>query len=138
MDRQAAAAVGCPQNSWLKPLIPLSTVMAASQVLEEQRTYDLLVRFDDTARQSVETISNTLIDAPTGVKVLIVQVAQVRVDQGPNTINRENVHLMTEEGVGFRDAIVQGSMERLRPILMTALVTGVGLIPLALGVGEPG
>ena len=47
-------------------------------------------------------------------------------------------HLMEEEGVGFRDAIVQGSMERLSPILMTALVTGVGLIPLAIGVGEPG
>jgi len=47
-------------------------------------------------------------------------------------------HLMEEEGVGFRDAIVQGSMERLSPILMTALVTGVGLIPLALGAGKPG
>lgn len=47
-------------------------------------------------------------------------------------------HLMEEEGVGFRDAIVQGSMERLNPILMTALVLGVALIPLAIGVGEPG
>jgi Cu/Ag efflux pump CusA len=47
-------------------------------------------------------------------------------------------HLMDEEGIGFREAIVQGSKERLSPILMTALVTGVGLIPLALSVGEPG
>ena len=47
-------------------------------------------------------------------------------------------HLMKEEGVAFRDAIVQGSMERLSPILMTALVTGIGLLPLALGKGEPG
>jgi len=47
-------------------------------------------------------------------------------------------HLMEEEGVSFRDAIAQGSMERLSPILMTALVTGVWLIPLALGAGAPG
>lgn len=47
-------------------------------------------------------------------------------------------HLMEQEGVGFRDSIVQGSMERLSPILMTALGTGVGLIPLALGAGQPG
>ena len=48
------------------------------------------------------------------------------------------MHLMREEGVAFRAAIVQGSMERLSPILMTALVTGIGLLPLALGKGEPG
>ena len=47
-------------------------------------------------------------------------------------------HLAHEEGVSLRQAIVQGSLERLSPILMTALVTGVGLIPLALGAGQPG
>jgi len=47
-------------------------------------------------------------------------------------------HLLREEQVPFRQAIGQGSLERLSPILMTALVTGVGLIPLALGVSQPG
>lgn len=45
--------------------------------------------------------------------------------------------LMEEVRVSFRGATAKGSMERLNPILMTALVTGVGLIPLALGAGEP-
>lgn len=269
MDRRAAAAVGLTAAHVSETVDTAFNGHAPTQVLEEQRTYDVLVRFDDSARESVETIAGTLVDTPTGAKVPLGQVADVRLDQGPNTINRENVqrriivqanvagrdlggvvddvraaiashvtlpqgyylqfggqfesqqkasrqilllslvaiggiflllylalgssrsallvmanlplaliggvvmvflsggtlsvaslvgfitlfgiatrngimlvthyrHLMVEEGVGFRHAIVQGSMERLSPILMTALVTGVGLIPLALGVGEPG
>ncbi len=47
-------------------------------------------------------------------------------------------HLMIREGKSFDDAIVQGSMERLVPILMTALTAVLGLIPIALAKGEPG
>jgi CzcA family heavy metal efflux pump len=46
-------------------------------------------------------------------------------------------HLL-EEGLGLREAVVQGSMERLVPILMTALTAALALIPLAMGGGEPG
>lgn len=46
--------------------------------------------------------------------------------------------LMVEEGKDLREAVVQGSSERLIPILMTALSAVLGLIPLALAAGEPG
>jgi Cu/Ag efflux pump CusA len=47
--------------------------------------------------------------------------------------------LQQQEGVtDFREAVLRGSLERLSPILMTALATAFALIPLALGVGKPG
>jgi len=269
LDRRAAGALGLRAEDLAETVDVAFNGEAVSQVLEDQRTYDVVVRFDDASRQSVETIASTLVDTPVGAKIPIGHVAEVRADQGPNTINRENVqrriivqanvanrdlgsvideirtrvgrdvalpegyfvqyggqfeaqeaaarqitimsvvaiagiflllylalgsgrlallvmanlplamiggvimvfasggtlsiasligfitlfgiatrngimlithyqHLIKEEGVSFRQSIIQGSLERLSPILMTALVTGVGLVPLALGVGQPG
>lgn len=48
-------------------------------------------------------------------------------------------HLMTHEGVtDLREAVHRGALERLSPILMTALSAGLALIPLALAIGKPG
>jgi len=269
MDRRAAAAVGLRASDVAETVETAFFGRAVSQVLEQQRIYELVARLDDAARGSAETIGSTLIDTPVGAKVPLAQVAEIRLDQGPNTINRESMqrrvivqanvagrdlgsvveelratigssvalpegyfvryggqfeaqqrasrqmallalvsvagiflllylalgsvraaalvmanlplaliggvlmvwasggvvsvasligfitlfgiatrngimlishyrHLLQEEGVRFREAIVRGSLERLSPILMTALVTGAGVLPLALGGGEPG
>lgn len=268
IDRTNAAAVGLSAGHLAEMVETAFNGRVVGQVLEQQRSYDILVRLHESARESMASLGETLIETPTGVRIPIAQVADVRRDQGPNTINRENgqrriivqanvsgrdlgsviddvrrrvarevalpegyflryggqfeaqeqaasrifwlsllaiggiflllfialgsmrasllvmanlplaliggvfivfmsggtlsvaslvgfitlfgiamrngIMLVThyrhliEEGITFRDAIVQGSMERLSPILMTALVTGVGLIPLALGAGTPG
>ncbi|ARJ67272.1 multidrug transporter AcrB [Magnetospirillum sp. ME-1] len=49
------------------------------------------------------------------------------------------LHLMRHEGEEFGPAmIVRGSLERLTPVLMTALVAALALLPLVLAGGEPG
>lgn len=269
VDRQAAAAVGLSAQDVTEWVDMALAGEVAATVLDEHKTYDVVVRFQQDAKASLETLRNTTIDTPSGAKVPLSQVTEVVEDIGPNTLNRENVqrriiiqanvadrdlgsviseirskigtnvslpqgyylqyggqfeaqekasklisglsvvavgaiflllyialdsgrlaalvmanlplaliggvvfvfftggnlsiaslvgfitlfgiatrngimlvthyqHLVFEEKVPFREAIVQGSLERLSPILMTAIVTGVGLVPLALGVGQPG
>ena len=47
-------------------------------------------------------------------------------------------HLQKEEGLNVYDSVMQGSLDRLNPILMTALSSALALIPLALGGDLPG
>lgn len=49
------------------------------------------------------------------------------------------LHLMKHEGESCSQSmIIRGGLERLAPVLMTALTAGVGLVPLAMAAGEPG
>ncbi|HEX6812156.1 MAG TPA: efflux RND transporter permease subunit [Planctomycetota bacterium] len=45
---------------------------------------------------------------------------------------------LMQQGIELEAAILQGSMERLVPILMTALTAALGLLPIAIAAGEPG
>ncbi|MFP6617630.1 MAG: efflux RND transporter permease subunit, partial [Candidatus Hydrogenedentota bacterium] len=51
----------------------------------------------------------------------------------------DHINQLRKEGLDRYDAIVQGGLNRLRPVLMTALTTILGAIPLAIGgrIGEP-
>jgi Cu/Ag efflux pump CusA len=49
------------------------------------------------------------------------------------------LHLVRYEGESWTHAmVVRAGQERMAPVLMTALTSGIGLLPLALSAGEPG
>jgi len=242
---------------------------SVSEVFDGQNSHDLVVRYAEPFRKDLESIRSSLVDTPTGARVPLDMVTDIRVDRGPNYISRENVqrktvvsanagdrdlgsvvddirasldasldlpegyfiqiggqfesereasrviglmsilsfvlivaalysefgnlrdtalvlvnlplaliggllavllsggilniatmvgfitlfgisvrngimmvshynYLMTEEGLTREEAVVKGSLERLSPIMMTALTTGLALLPLALAAGRPG
>ena len=61
-----------------------------SDVVEEQKTFAILVRYDPKVVSNIDTIRQTLVDVANGGKVPLSTLADVRIVNGPNVINREN------------------------------------------------
>lgn len=62
-----------------------------SQILDDDRYFDLVVWFDEASRSDPDAIHKTILDTPSGRKVALGDVFEVLDTTGPNTLNRENV-----------------------------------------------
>ena len=104
-DRVALARYGLNVGDLNEALETALNGRVVSQVLEGQRTFDLLVRFDDASRGSLEAIRNALIDTPSGAKVPLSAIAAVEESRGPNVIQHENVQrrIVVSANVSGRD-----------------------------------
>lgn len=66
-----------------------------SEIYEGNKTFDLMLRFDDANKGKIENIKNAMIDTHDGKKIPLYYVADIVSASGPNTINRENVQRKT-------------------------------------------
>ncbi|HAD97379.1 MAG TPA: CusA/CzcA family heavy metal efflux RND transporter [Cryomorphaceae bacterium] len=64
---------------------------AVGQVYEGQKHFDLVVRYKEDFRGSLEEIRNALVDLPNGSRVPISEVAKISSVSSPNRISREDV-----------------------------------------------
>jgi cobalt-zinc-cadmium resistance protein CzcA len=62
---------------------------AATQVIQGEREFDLVVRLQEPFRQSMDAIKNLLIATPDGQHLPLSQFASIRVEQGASFIYRE-------------------------------------------------
>ena len=123
--RHEAARYGLAPADVAKALETALQGRTVSQVLEGQKVFDLVVWFDEEARNNVDTIRSTLLSTPDGARVALGTVADVVATQGPNTINRENVQrrIVIQCNTAGRDLvsvvheIQQAAAEKIEPIL---------------------
>ena len=101
-------------NSVVKPLIILSSViMSTTGVLIGLMVFEM-----------------PFVIIMTGVGV--ISLAGIVVNNAIVLIDYIDV-LRKRDGLGIREALVQGGKTRLRPVLLTAITTALGLVPLAIG-----
>ncbi len=76
-----------------------------TRTLEGDRGFDVLVKFDDSAKKDIESIRSTLIDTPSGAKVPLSALAEITSAKGPNSISRENIQrkMVIQANVAGRD-----------------------------------
>ncbi|MBW4697772.1 MAG: CusA/CzcA family heavy metal efflux RND transporter [Aphanocapsa lilacina HA4352-LM1] len=104
-NRDAAARYGLAVGDLAEAVETAFNGRAVSQVLKDQRLFNLVVWLAPEARNRPAALSDLLIDTPTGQKIPLSQVAAVILDKGPNTINRQNVsrRIVVAANAGGRD-----------------------------------
>jgi len=126
MNRAAMARHGITPGHLAEAIDVAFAGEAVSQVVDQQRSFDLVVRFADPYRGSIDAIRNARIGTPAGGQVALAELADVRRDVGPNAISRENVQrkIVVQSNVADRD--VGSVVEDIRAQVRTAVAMPPG------------
>jgi cobalt-zinc-cadmium resistance protein CzcA len=62
----------------------------ATQMLEGERRFDIVVRFAEAARDSVGAIEDITVRAPNGSRIPLAELADIKINQGASRISRED------------------------------------------------
>lgn len=92
-----------------------------SQVYEKGLPYDVTVRLGDEHRNSIEKISNLMIDSNIG-KIPLSYVADIISATGPNTINRENVSRRIIVSANVQDRDLRSTVNEIQNKIETEIV----------------
>jgi CzcA family heavy metal efflux pump len=106
-DRPALANYGMSMADAAEALETAFTGTPVGRILEGEASFDLVVRFPESAKANVETIRETMLSLPSGAQAPFAALADIRRERGPNTITRENVQrkLVVMANVAGRDLI---------------------------------
>jgi len=103
--REMLKQYGIPVNEFAEFIAVAFAGEKVSEVYEGNMRFDLVLRYSDRYRESVEAVGNTLIDTHNGGKVALKEVADIVSASGPNTISREDVQrkVVVSANVSGRD-----------------------------------
>jgi CzcA family heavy metal efflux pump len=91
LKREEAARLGVQPGAMAGQLEKAFNGVVVGQVLEGQRTFEVLVRYDEASRINADAFRGALVDTPSGARVPVSAVAEVLETRGPNLINHDHL-----------------------------------------------
>lgn len=86
---------------------------SAGLVFENEKRFDLVVRLDQKSRQNIDDIRGLFVTAPNGNQIPIDQVAIIKLEQGPNQIQRDDAKRRILVGFNVRGRDVESIVKEI-------------------------
>jgi Cu/Ag efflux pump CusA len=90
VDREALKRYGLQAGKVARDLEIFYNGVVTGQILDGQKTFDILLRTTDEGRTNPELIRQTLIDAPDGTLIPLERIADIEYTYSVNSISHEN------------------------------------------------
>jgi cobalt-zinc-cadmium resistance protein CzcA len=91
--------------------------MPAGTILEGEKQFDLVIRFDETHRRSIERLATTPVETPTGHELPLGELAEITFAKGPAKISRDNTMRRIVVGVNVRNRDLESVVKDVQAII---------------------
>ncbi len=120
IDRKEIARYGINVNDVNEVIETAIGGKVSSTIYEEDKRFNLFLRFPENKRNDEKTIGNILVSAPNGQRIPLEQLAKIKINEAPNQISRENAmrRIVIECNVRGRDigSFVAEAQKKIQPI----------------------
>ncbi|MDZ4792992.1 MAG: efflux RND transporter permease subunit [Bacteroidota bacterium] len=90
IDRIALQRYGLQAGKVAEDIEVFYNGKVVSQILDGQKTFDIVLRTDDSTRKNIDAIKNTQIATPDGSLIPLEQIAKVELENSISSVNHEN------------------------------------------------
>lgn len=101
----------------------------AGLVFDGEKRFDLVVKLQKEARLNAEDLRNVMVDSPLGIQVPVEQLADIRINKGPNQIQRDDAKRRIIVGFNVRGRDVETIVNELKSKINTDVKFDIGYYP---------
>ena len=95
-------------------------------VFEGEKRFDIAIRLDAEHRTNLENLQNLYVDTPSGVKIPLSELAEIKYTTGPAKISRDDTKRRIVVGINVRNRDLQSVVDDVRTIIESKVKLPVG------------